>query len=114
MTEERFLLPMSPPKVGVVMPLASVIVPLPEVSSALFCRARLLAKTKTPAVMLVFPLKVFMPESVTMDDALAEVATSPPVPEITPLKVRLFAEVLFWLFRVRFLFSVTFPETIGV
>ena len=90
MTEERFLLPMSPPRVGVVMPLASVIVPLPEVSSALFCRARLLPRASVPFPTVVEPEKVFAPLSVWVRPELFMtreiVLVAPSL--ITPAKVR--------------------------
>ena len=55
MTEERFPLPLSPPKVGVVT-LLRVMTPAPEVSIALFCSARALERVSVPALTVVVPL----------------------------------------------------------
>ena len=54
-TDARLLLPVRPPKVGVVA-LLRVTVPAPEVSRVLFCRARLLANVRMPALTVVVPL----------------------------------------------------------
>ena len=54
-TVARLALPVRPPKVGVVA-LLRVTVPAPEVSRVLFCRARLLARVRMPALTVVVPL----------------------------------------------------------
>ena len=67
MSVARFVLPLSPPKTGemAALPLR-VMLPPPSVYNGLFCKAKLLLKASTPAVIEVVPLKVLMPERVNM------------------------------------------------